>query len=271
MTDMLNIGVADPIDGVPNSVYDSLKWILDIIYDGMSSCSDVLAVFGGSLRLTLKSGVSFSLLDNGDVPDFRMPARTWSWWSIYMHNTNLRLNFQLPNISLNADWVQWLTVSTYFPGTQDLQYEYVENGVKMYKPGSEFNPPKGYGLVNLLDDIYPWLLVIIVVYLFVKLGLTQVALAVLRSLLSLSWKKPIWDTNDRVRALQKDLDDMNEFNANKFDKIRQKHEEIDMQIGNIEASTAELETVIDNIKSELGLTKTEVTRIRSNIGLKLSL
>lgn len=233
-------------DGRELKPYEILRKVSEALYYGAVIAELTFKILGKVLFLVMPSGVSFKIFDGSNVVDFRMPEK--KFWALRIHIGNVKL-IDLP---LPKDFKHWWEVlvnpiNPSISGSNNWYYADPVTGVPAI--GTSYVPEKTYKLLtDGLEDLSNAVLVVGIIWIVAKLGISKFTSAVVSKMSGFYWdyklRSMVEDTNDRTIELLNAVSSLQASDLDNIDKL-------------------------EEIYSTVGYNRTRIDAIESKIGLRL--
>jgi len=242
--------------GSPNILYDAYKFVLDALYAGLIAVSDLLntmSIFGGALWWEFPSGLCIKTWERGTgVLDFRPKNKNFAFLFLDLGVFYKGLiPFDDPTLTELGNG--WRNV-TKDEGSADWWYRegFLRGAIKQ---GKDYNPVRTYSYgYDLIKDVGVYTIIIIIIYIFHKLGLDDAVVALIKWIF----------TNNRYKQQLNAARDAD----NTAKEVAAAVEQLETNLNSLSNS---VENGLINISTVAQSSHDEIEQIKNIIGLRLSL
>lgn len=244
---------ADVNKGVPLCTQKQIIWILDALYTALLLGGLYMVYYGKVLNFIFPSDLAICIWDGAGVPDFRIPKKNYAW-ARYKIN-GIPYAVRLFNVALNDDWTKWLEIKTYIPGSDEWYYRDSDGTVKK---GKNCTVPRGYNLVDVANDVFPILIIIAIIIIFIKLRLDKVVVKFIKALFNWEFRAQVRDIHGSIDKLVRLCTDISKH----VDEISKPRSTINLNILDVINQLKTVDTVSDAVKADTTTIKTDTTIIK---------
>lgn len=232
-------------DGVPFRSYNFIKRILDALYTAISNTFDVLDFFGIDFYIKLHDDVRVKVIDTGSLVDFRLPAK--EFWaircSIFGYGVNVPLAKNLGYVTSN--FLNQI-LSPINPSIDSAYFEFKDNE-DVWKVGSEYSPTrKFYLLTDGIKAIMPLLRVGLIIWIFNKLGLFNLAKNFLIAWHNINAKLKVQTKLDKILSILESESTFSDI-GDRVVNIDERLSEIDLSLNSRVLSLVGLKNILKGI------------------------
>lgn len=231
-------------DGVPLTLYDTVRNVVDKLYDAMVYAYAIGELHYKDLKIVFPSGLVIYIVQNWVVPDFRLPQKLF--WAIRFSVFGMPMYLPLPKIPWK-DIKTWLfrSLDISISGSEDWNFLDYDGVVRH---GHDCTPPRTYKfLTDGTVDFGPFILGMTLAVVLYKLGLLQAAWHLVKS---------IWSfiVNYHHRHLERDI-------MEKLEKLE----------GSLVGQPAETNISLEEIGVKLRYIETELQSLITRVGIRYAL